>query len=913
MKEVRLLFFLITWPLLALAQEKTESIDKISLVQFIKEMEDSSAYRFYYVADWIDSVAINTLAKKKSLQEVLETELKNTRIRFYIDDYKVIFTDNAPIIQGLDSTFFSAGIDTTKSNINYSFRKEDIPIDQVEKEMEDRTIEIGVKQLSPKNILALVGYVKEKKTNEAISGAQVYIENTSKGTTTNTAGFYSISIPSGAYTLVVQYTGMNREKRRILFYSDGKLDVTMEEDVISLKEVIIESERDANISSNQMGKSILDMKSIKNVPKILGENDILQVALTLPGVKSVGEGASGLNVRGGNADQNLIQMNEATIYNTSHFLGFFSVFNSDVIKTTELYKSGIPAQYGGRLSSILDIQMKDGNQNKFSGNGGIGPVTARLALEIPLVKERTSLILGGRTTYSDWILNQIPLSTLKKSRASFYDLVGRLTHKFNERNSIAISYYHSGDQFKLGNDSLFSYSNNLVSLQWRTSFNRNLHSLLSLTHSEYAYHIDYQKILQNSFDLRFGIKESNFKWDFNLYHGVHKIDFGLHTKLYNLNPGYINGKGIESLVKSDRVDDESGLESALYASDNIEITPKLSLNLGLRFSSFTALGQRTILSYNANLPRENVSVIDSNRYGKNKGIVNYAGPEYRVSTRYSLPRQSSLKFSYNRTRQYIHMLSNTVSVAPLTTWKLSDPNIKPQLGDQISFGFYKDIQSKNIEMSAEAYYKWFDNVIDYKVGSELILNKHIEQDVLQGNGKAYGIELFFRKKSGKLNGWFSYAFSRTFLRMNSKFDFEKINNGSYYPANYDKPNDVTVVMNYKFTRRYSISSNFTYSTGRPITFPVGQYFLGGGYKISYSDRNQFRIPDYIRLDVGFNIEGNHKIKKPFAGFWSISVYNILGFNNPYSIYFRSENGVINAYKLSIFAAPIPTITYNFKF
>jgi CarboxypepD_reg-like domain/TonB-dependent Receptor Plug Domain len=912
MKELLLISFLFTCSLQLQAQDKTVPTDKISLLQFIKAIEDSTAYRFYYVANWIDSIAIN-LPDKKSLQEVLETELTNTRIRFYINDHKVIFTNNTPILQRLDSTFFSGRMDSTKSDVNYSFRKEDIPINQVEKETQDRIIEIGIKQISSKKTPTLVGFVREKKTREAIPGAQVYFENTGKGTTTNVAGFYSITIPSGAYTLVIQYTGMKREKRRIIFYSDGKLDVVMDEDVISLKEVIVESERDVNISSNQMGKSILDMKSIKNIPKILGENDILQVTLTLPGVKSVGEGASGLNVRGGNTDQNLIQMNEATVYNTSHFLGFFSVFNSDVIKTTELYKSGIPAQYGGRLSSILDIQLKDGNQNKFSGHGGIGPVTTRLALEIPLVKEKTSLILGGRTTYSDWILNQIPLSTLKNSRASFYDIVGRLTHKFNEMNSISLSYYYSNDQFKLGNDSLFSYSNNLVSLQWRTSFNRNLQALLSLTHSEYSYRIDYQKNLQNSFNLGFDIKESNFKWDFNWQHGVHKIDFGLHTKLYNLNPGYIHGKGIESLIKSDRVEDESGLESALYASDNVEITPKLSLNLGLRFSSFTALGQRTILSYDAALPRESSNVVDSIRYGKNEGIVNYSGPEYRVSTRYTLPWQSSIKLSYNRTRQYIHMLSNTVSVAPLTTWKLSDPNIKPQLGDQVSLGFYKDIRSKNIEMSAEAYYKWFDNVVDYKIGSELILNKHIEQDVLQGNGKAYGIEFFLRKKSGKLNGWVSYSYSRTFLRMNSEFDFEKVNDGNYYPTNYDKPHDVTVVINYKFTRRYSISSNFNYSTGRPITFPVGQYLLGGGYKISYSDRNKFRIPDYIRLDVGFNIEGDHRIKKPFSGFWSISIYNIIGLNNPYSIFFKSENGVINAYQLSVFAAPIPTITYNFKF
>jgi CarboxypepD_reg-like domain/TonB-dependent Receptor Plug Domain len=916
-KQVGLILIFCGYCSLSKAQTRQElisvNLEKVPMAQFIKDIERKTSYKFYYLNSWIDSLIVNVNTENKSIREIITIALNGTKLQSYIDDNRIILTDNTPILVGIDPTFFSTSPTDSSSEANYSFRREYVPTVRTEAKVENKIIEIGLKQSTTKGSPTLVGYIKEKKTNEAISGAQIYIDKTTRGTTSNPAGFYSLSLPQGKYSLIVQYTGMNQEKREIILYSDGKLDISMEEDVISLKEVLVESERDANIANNQMGKSTIDMKSIKNVPKVLGENDILRVALTLPGVKSVGEGASGLNVRGGNADQNLMQLNEAPIYNSSHFLGFFSVFNADVIKTSELYKSGIPAQYGGRLSSIFDIQMKDGNQNKFSGTGGIGPVTARLTLEVPLKNEKTSIIFGGRSTYSDWILKQIPSSTLKNSSASFYDLVGRLTHKFNENNSIAISYYYSKDNFKLGNDSLFSYSNSLASLQWRSSFNRNLHSLLSVTHSEYAYNIDYEKVPQNAFNLGFGIKESNVKWDFNLYRGSHKIDFGLQSKLYDLNPGFINANGGGSLVKSDQVQLERGLESALYVGDNIEITPKLSVYLGLRFSSFTALGARNIYSYEAGRPKDNSTITDSTAYGNNQSVMTYQGPEYRFSARYSLPSQSSIKISYNRTRQYIHMLSNTVSVSPTTTWKLSDPNLLPQLGDQISLGYYKDFSNSSIEASAEVYYKWLDNVVDYKIGSELILNKHIEQDVLQGKGKAYGIEFLVRKKRGKLNGWLSYSYSRTFLQMDGQFDTEKINNGNYYPASYDKPHDVSIVMNYKFTRRYSFSSNFAYNTGRPITYPVSQYQFGGGYKINYSDRNEFRIPDYFRLDIGINIEGNHKIKNFTHSFWSISIYNVLGIKNPYSIYFKSENGVINGYKLSIFGAPIPTITYNFKF
>lgn len=914
MKRLILTFLLSGVSLLVMAQTVKEisiRAENLPMRSFIKEVEQKTNYQFYYLDSWIDTLVVTMNLENRPIREVLSAAFQQTKLQFYIDHDKIILTNNTPIIEGLDPSFFSNS--NAGSETSYTFRREYLPQAQVEAKAENKIIEIGRKQINSKGKPTLVGYIKEKKTNEAISGASIYVEETSSQTTTNSAGFYSLSLPTGYYTIVVRYVGMVSEKRSILLYSDGKLDFLLTEDVISLREVVVESERDANTLSTQMGKATLDMKSIKNVPKVLGENDILRVAVMLPGVKSVGEGSAGINVRGGNADQNLFLLNEATIYNPSHFLGFFSVFNSDAIKTSELFKSGIPAQYGGRLSSIFEMQLKDGNQNKFSGNGGIGPVSARLTLEVPLNKEKTSLIFGGRTTYSDWVLRQVPSTAFHDASAAFYDIVGRLTHKFNENNSIAVSYYYSHDKFSLANDSLYSYANALTSIQWRTKINKNLYSQLNLTHSEYNYNIDYQKIQQNAFNLGFRIKESNAKWDLNYYKGIHKFDFGAQSKLYDLNPGFINPGGSASIVESRQVQPERGLENAAYAEDNLEITPKLQVNLGLRFSSFTSLGPRTIYSYAPGEPKDNSSIIDSTTYHQNQPIKTYYGPEYRLSSRYSLPGQASVKVSYNRTRQYLQMLSNTVSVSPTTTWKLSDPNILPQLADQISAGYYKNLANSSIEASVEVYYKWLNNVIDYKTGSDLILNSHIERDIIQGKGKAYGAEFLLRKRNGKLNGWISYTYSRTFLKMNGSSSTEKINNGNYYPANYDKPHDVSVVLNYKLTRRYSLSSNFVYNTGRPITYPIGQYQFGGGYKINYSDRNAFRIPDYIRLDIGINIEGNHKVKTIVHGFWSLSVYNVLGRQNPYSIYFKSENGVIQGYKLSIFGAPIPTITYNFKF
>lgn len=886
------------------------SLDKVPFGKFVTEVESQSGYRFFYVENWVDTLVVSCQASGAGIRDILKQALKDTKVQFYIRGERIILTNNVPIIESRFS-FEPGSTGSTNAAASYSFSREELQEETAEKSA-DALIPIGVKQAFYSNEkFTLSGYIKEEKSGEPLPGASVFVPGAA-GTTTNVAGFYTITLPHGTHDLTVQFTGMKTLKRRIVMYGDGKLNFNLKEEIVALQEVLVRSDADLNVDNMQMGSVALDMKQLKVVPKVLGENDILKVALTTPGVKTIGEGSAGLNVRGGNSDQNLILLNDATVYNPSHFLGFFSIFNADVIKSSELYKSGIPVQYGGRLSSLLNIQTREGNLKKFSGQGGIGPVTSRLSVEVPLVKDKTSLMLGGRTTYSNWIFKLLDDPDLRNRNVSFYDLVGRLTHHVNERNSVHLSAYYSNDKFNLTSDSLFSYTNFLSSAQWRHTGNRQ-QSTLSAAYSGYKYNLLYAAVPQNAFNLGFDISESSIKWDFSKYLDNHTVDYGVQSKLYNIDPGVREKASEESNVIAKHLLKETGLENAIYVADNFEINPRFSVYAGLRYSIFSALGPATVYRYQAGAARDESNVIDTLRYGSGQVVKTYSAPEWRASFKYTLSASASLKASYNRTQQYIHMLSNTISVTPTNTWKLSNPNIRPQKCDQISLGFYKNTKNNSIEASIEVYYKDIKDILDYKIGSELLLNDNLETAVLQGHGKAYGAELLLRKKAGKMNGWISYTYSRTFIRMDSPFESERVNGGTYFPANYDKPHDFNLVSNYRITRRYSLSFNFVYNTGRPITYPVGVYRLGNGYRIHYSDRNAYRIPDYVRFDLGFNIEGNHRVKKLAHSFWSISIYNLLARRNPYSIYFVSVGDEIKAYKLSVFGAAIPTITYNFSF
>ena len=915
-KKISLFFILMILAGALRAQSISVSANDQSFAEFISALERDTDYRFFYDVEEMDSLRV-TIDMDGSLDQVLSGVFNGTVYHAAIlFGNNVVITSQKTISTQLPTGYFvrnsAAPAELDLAALN--FEEEDFVIEAASDPLENTLIEIGNKTPIRDGVeINLAGYVRREDSGEGVVGAMVFIDEPRIATVTDSYGYYNITLPQGRHTLRFRSVGLRDTKREIVLFSEGTLDVEMIDDVIALKEVVVQAEKSANVTGMQMGMERLDISKVKQVPTVLGEADIVKIALTLPGVQTVGEGTAGFNVRGGGADQNLITINEATIYNPSHFFGFFSVFNPDIIKNATLMKSGIPAQYGGRVSSVFEVNTRDGNKRKFGVRGGISPVTARLTLEGPIIKDKTSFIIGGRSTYSDWLLNQIPDSNVKNSEASFYDLSGKITHTFSDKDALFVSGYYSKDKFKLFSDSLINYENLNASAQWKHSFNNKLIMVITGAYSDYKFNVNFDSDSLRSFDLNYRLQSYNGKLDFSYFpKGNNKLDFGIATVLHELEPGNqvpINNSEIVPVS----LEPEKALESAVYIGDNFDINSKLSVYLGLRYSFYQYLGPKTVYGYLQGVPKSPATLVDTTQFSKNEVIQNYHGPEYRFSARYTLDPNSSIKLSYNRMRQYIHVLSNTTAISPTDTWKLSDTNIRPQVGDQVALGYYRNFRNNSIETSVEVYYKTIEDVLDYKGGAQLILNETIEQDLLSAFNRSYGVEFLIKKKVGKLDGWISYTYSRSLNRVDGDFAEETINDGEFFPANFDKPHSLNVIANYKFTRRVNISSSFTYSTGRPVTYPVAKYRFRNSERVYYSERNEFRIPDYIRLDLSLQVEGNHKVDKPAHSSWSFAVYNLLGRRNAYSVFFLSEQGDVNGYKLSIFGSAIPTITYNFRF
>ncbi|MBA9078159.1 hypothetical protein FHS90_002883 [Rufibacter quisquiliarum] len=851
--------------------------------------------------------------QQEPLERVLNKAFEKTDFQFAIDPDQRVFVVKGPLQASLPPGYFSRSHEQETEPVSATYpvaRSNKIPSGSPH-----RLYEIGIRTNNLKPGKATIsGIVTDAKTGQPVIGAVVMIEIPLTAANTDQSGFYALTLPRGRHVLKIKSVGQKEVRRQVMLYSDGKLNVQLQEDVVSLNEVLVRGDRDKNVSGLNMGVEKLSISTIKQVPTVFGEADVMKVVLTLPGVKSVGESSTGLNVRGGATDQNLILFGGATIYNPSHLFGFFSAFNPDVVKGVELYKNSIPAKFGGRLASVLDISNREGNKQKFSGAGGLGLISSRLMLEGPIIKNKSSFLIGGRTTYSDWLLKQLPNETLNQSKASFYDLNANVSHQIDSSNSVSVNGYLSNDRFRFGSDTVYHYSNKSAILKWQHTFHHNFFGELSAAYADYQYSVVSEKNPTTAFELTYKQQQTTFKVDFNNTSlPKHAIDFGGNTNHYKISPGNYTPRGTESLVKSDKVAPEQALESALYLSDEYEFSPRFAVSLGLRYSFFHYLGPKDVISYFPGTSRNENSVDDTVAYGNRKVIKTYHGPEYRVSARFSLREDMSVKASYNRTRQYLHMLTNTAMMSPTDIWKMSDSYIQPQVGDQVSLGFFRNFKSNTIEASVEVYYKKMQHLLDYKSGAKLLLNHHIETDVINSEGKAYGVEVMLKKAIGKLNGWVSYTYSRAFLRSNDAPYTEKINKGEFYPSNFDKPHDVTLIGNYRFSRRISTSFNLTYSTGRPITLPMAIYELGGAKRIFYSERNQYRIPDYYRGDLSLNLEGGHKARKLAHSSWTFAIYNVTGRRNPYSVYFKSESGKIKGYQLSVFGQPIPTITYNFRF
>ena len=682
-----------------------------------------------------------------------------------------------------------------------------------------------------------------------------------------------------------------------------------------LAEIVVVAGRQSAVKSSTIGVEKFKPQVLKNIPSAFGESDIMKIVLTLPGVKTVGEASSGYNVRGGATDQNLILFNNGIVYNPSHLFGLFTSFNSDMVEDVELFKSSIPAQYGGRISSVLNVTSKEASMKKFGGTVSLGILTSKLNLEVPIVKDHVSLLLNGRTTYSDWILKMLPeKSGYKDGNANFYDFGGVLTAKINDYHRLKIYGYFSKDKFAFTTDNNYGYANRNISMEWRSILGENLTMTFSAGQDHYDYYNEETEVPQMAARLSFAINQLWAKLHFK--HRIsdsQNLGYGLSVQYHNVQPGTYQPVGNASSVQYDALQHDKALESAVYLDDEWRVNERLTLNGGLRFSMFNVLGPREVNIYqDGYLPAEDKIVETRQETGIYK---TYAAPEIRLSARYAINDDLSVKAGFNTMQQYIHKVSNTSIMSPTDIWKLSDSNIKPQKGWQLAAGLFAQTHDKQYEMSLEAYYKRMSDYLNYRNSAVLLMNHHLETDVIATKGRAAGVELQLKKPNGMLNGWISYCYSRTFLRQDDKRVALPVNDGEWFPTEYDRPHELKAVLNLKFTERYSFSGNFDYSTGRPTTVPAGKYYDRStqSYQPFYTKRNGYRLPDYMRCDVAFNIEPTHKLTALVHTSFSVGVYNVFARKNAYSIYYVVENGEIKGYKLSVFGTAIPYIALNFRF
>lgn len=874
----------------------------------LADMGERFGYRIYYqphdLADLTTSLSLN----KITIDSALHFLFKNKPFYFFTRKKEIFITKNKKIEALVMPLEKPMGIIAKENMVDLA------PASAPRANMANKLYEVGIRSNLKKQDSAIVtGYLIDELSNKPIAGGIIATTDRKNTVSTNNEGKYKIKLSIGLNNLVINAGQLRTVHRQIMLLGDGGLNIAVKENTETLKEVNIVAQKASNIKSLELGVNKLSIKTIRQVPSVFGEPDVLRVVMTLPGVQSVGEASTGFNVRGGSVDQNLILLDNSTIYNPSHFFGFFSAFNPDLVKDIQLYKSTIPEQFGGRLSAVLEVVNRQGDRSKFKGSAGIGLITSRLNIEGPIDSGKTSFILGGRTTYSNWLLKLLP-DEYKNSKASFYDINLGINHLFKKGSELNVMAYHSRDNFSLNSDTSYQYSNKSVSAEWRKTFSKKLQGVFILGIDGYDYSVSSDQNQVNAYRLKFSINQTGFKSNFKYaVKDDHLVNFGLSTTLYQLKPGQLLPQGTQSLVTPDIVETEKALESAVFFGDEYKINDKFSLNVGFRYSLYNYLGPKEVSYYMADRPKSDITVTEIKKYGNNEQIETYHFPEIRLAARYALSNDFSIKAAYNTLYQYIHLLSNTTTVSPTDIWKLSDPNIRPQKGSQVALGIYKNFNSQSIETSIEGYYKKLVDYLDYKSGASLILNHHIEQDVIRTKGKAYGIEFLLKKNAGKLNGWLSYTYSRILLKMDNINEGTLVNGGKDYPANYDKPHAFNFTGNYRFKQRYHFSLNFTYSTGRPITLPIAKYVYAGSERVYYADRNAYRIPDYLRVDASFNIEGNHKIKQLAHNSWTIGVYNLTGRRNVFSTFFTQENGAINGYNLSIFATAIPFINYNIRF
>jgi hypothetical protein len=881
---------------LAIAQDefhtRTVNVERGKpLVEFLSGIEQQKRLKFYYLEEWLEPFALNLGREQGTVEQILTEVLEGSDIGFvFLHNYAVIFYKDPQRELERDAIKETA--------INNQIRVDEQIIGS------SRTFVPGTR-------VTLKGTVLDKETNQPVVGASIHVSDLDIGAQTDARGQYQFALPGGEFILTFRHINYEVRLLSLSLYADGTVNTQLEEVPTTLDAVVVS---DQVITTKRVGLTSIKMNDLARTPTFLGEKDVIKMLQVQTGVTAVSEASTGYNVRGGGVDQNLVLYDGVPIFNTGHAFGFFTAFNSDAIKDAAFYKGGIPAEFGGRVSSVLNMTSREGDFYRWKGNAGIGFVSSNVAVEGPIKRDTSSIMISLRSTYSDWLLNliQTKYQDVEQSSVAFYDGSIKYAQKLSNGAKLTVSTYASHDKFRLANDTTNSWQNMALAVRYDHSRNQDLYYSVGLYAGRYSYTVS-EADPPTAFDLSYKIFYPSLKIDFNR-DGNHKQTFGLHTTFYNFKPGELRAASSESNVASISMPDENAVETALYFSDSFYWGERLNIEAGLRISIFNRIGKGLMYLYQPGESMQPRNVIDSIQYGSGELMKTYGGPEPRLSIQYMLNPQSSIKLGYNRIYQYVHLISNTASVTPVDIWQSSNAYFKPQLGDQVSVGYFRNSKSNSVEGFVEVYLKRTQNILDFKDGANLILNPKLETALLLGTGVAYGAEFSIEKTKGRLVGAINYTYSRSFRRVTGNFETEEINNGDYYPSNIDQPNIVNVNWQYGLRRNVFFSGSFTYHTGRPVSIPIAAYEIDGAPIIDFSERNNYRLPDYHRMDLALIIEGGNRKRKLLKGQWTFSIYNVYGRKNPYSAFYTyNVAGAVKPYQLSLIGVPVPSVSYSIKF
>lgn len=883
---------------------------------FVEQLEAQADLHIYYNQSWFEGQTFRYQADSVLVGEAIYEVLKGTGLYYnrlgpgrYIILPEKRLSMRLPITSATTGSF--AEIEDSEA---YMGVKGDLYLTGTRPEQMVRTIVVGERGASlARGVARIRGKLVNMASGEPVMGATMVDLGTGKGTASDQGGNVTMAIEPGSHAMRFSFVGMESVDVNMEVYSDGDFRIEMQPAVIALDEVQIMGEQYREINTTDIGVERFSMTALKQVPVFMGELDVIQISKLLPGITSAGEASVGVNVRGGNVDQNIFYVNRLPVYNTSHLFGFFSAFNSDMIRDFSIYKGSVPVNYGGRLSSVFNILTRKGNNKAFTAHAGISPISAHATIEGPIKKDHSSYLISGRTSYSDWILKRMEDPLIRDSDAFFYDFAGSLNFQPNPENGFSVFYYQSFDRFRYSTLSDYEYSNRGFSASWEKHISPAVTSKVTGTSAFYNFANTDQSEVSSAYTHEYMLNHNELLAEFEWVPSLrHKIEFGSSLIWYRLDRGAVEPYGDASIRSTVDLGEEQALEGGIFLSDNFEVNDWLTIYAGVRYSLYSMLGPQEVMLYEEGEPKSEHNIVDTLYFDDWETVNFHSGPEFRAAVNMKAGPRTSFKLSFNQMRQYLFMLSNTVTISPTDQWKLSDYHIDPQSSYQVTGGFYHIFPKVGLSSSVELYYKYSTDIVEYKDGADFISSPHTETVVLQGLQNAYGIEFMLQKTTGRLDGWISYTLSRSEMLVNGDNDYEDINNGDPYPSNFDRPHVLNVVANYSINRRFSVGSNLVYMSGRPVTYPTSLYYINNIAYIDYYARNQFRIPDYFRIDLSLNIEGNLKADKFMHSTWSFNVYNLLGRNNPQSIYFVPNEYFIEGYSFSVIGSPIFTISWNVK-